>query len=356
MTRHLLRWALPAALAVTLAAPAAQAQSDGLVQRGLRAYQDVQFATAARMLRLALADTLGDGARTQALAYLGAAEVFAGPARRDSARSAFRRLVLLDPRHRPDPLVFPPQVLAVYDEVRRSTKAVRVEAAPEASFRPGGDGGGFIARLYGTSYHEVEVRIAKEDGAVVRTLYVGPVSDSLEVRWDGLDTDGADVRTGRYVLAVASRPSPGRPVVRMVQVPLRADLVALDTLALLPSLPDSLLRPERASLGAGIASLAAGLLVSGAALALPPLIADGTEPSGARFAVAGAVTLAGIVGLVTQPGRVRRRNVAANEATRAAWQRRVDELRVENARRRDAARLTVRVGTPRVIESVGEGR
>lgn len=354
MTRRRPAWAVAAALAVV--APAAPAQSSDFLARGVRAYEHVELAAAAMLLRRALAESLSTADRLRALTYLGATEVFGGPARRDSALSAFRRLLLLDPRQRPDRLVFPPQVLSVFDDARRGTKAVLVAAPSETRFKPGPGGEAFVAALYGASFHEIEVRIVREDGGLVRTLYVGPVGDSLEVRWDGLDADGAQVRSGRYLLSVASRPSPARSVVRVVQVPLHAELVAADTLALLPPLPDSLLRPERASLGAGIGSLAAGLLAGGAVLALPSLMADGAEPSGARFAVASAVTVAGIVGLVTQPAKVRRRNIAANLAIRAEWQRRLDELRAENARRRAAVRLTVRVGTPTVIESLGEGR
>jgi hypothetical protein len=355
VTRHLAGWACGAALAVALAAPQVQAQNDGLVDRGVRAYQDVEFAAAANLLRRALAGGLSDSQRIQALAYLGAAEVFVGPQRRDSARAAFRRLVLSDPRYRPDPLAFPPKVLAVYEDVRRATKAVRVQAPPEASFKPEVESGGLVVRLDATSSHEIEVRIGREDGTLIRTLYVGPVSDSLDVRWNGLDMNDGQVRSGRYVLSVASRWSLSGPVVRMVQLPLRVEFVAPDTLALLPMLPDSLLLPEQASLSAGIGPLATGLLAGGAAIALPSLVANGTEPSGAQFAVAGALSLAGIVGLVREPARVQRRHMAANAATRAEWQGRADSVRAENTRRRDAARLKVWVGPATVVDSLGAG-
>jgi len=355
VTHHLARWVCGAVLAVALAAPHAAAQSDGLVERGVRAYQDVEFEAAATLLRRALAGALSDSEQIQALDYLGAAEVFAGPQRRDSANAVFRRLALFDPRHRPDPLVFPPQVLAVYEDVRRATKAVRVEAPPEASFKPAIEGGGLVVRLQATSSHEIEVRVGREDGTVVRTLYVGPVSDSLDVRWNGLDLNDGEVRSGRYVLSVASRRSVSGPVVRMVRLPLRAEFVVPDTLAL-PTLPDSVLLPEQVSLSAGTGSLATGLLAAGAAIALPSLVADGTEPSGAQFAVAGVLSLAGIVGLVTEPGRVQRRHMAANAATRAEWQRRAESVRAENARRRDGKRLMVWVGPATAVDSPGGGR
>jgi hypothetical protein len=120
-------------------------------------------------------------------------------------------------------------------------------------------------------------------------------------------------------------------------------------------LADSLLLPEQLSRSAGVGSLATGLLASGAAIVLPSLVANGTEPSGAQFAVAGALSLAGIVGFVREPGRVQRRNMAANAATRSEWLRRADGVRAENARRRDAKRLMVWVGPATVIDSLGNG-
>lgn len=355
MTHRLAASAFAVALTLVLAAPRASAQSDGLLERGVRAYNDVEFEAAASLFRRALAGALSDSDQVQALDYLGAAEVLAGPQRRDSAQAAFRRLALFDPRHRLDPLIFPPQVLAVYEEVRRTTKAVRVETPSEVRFKPAVEVGGLAIRLHATSSHEIEVRIGREDGAVVRTLYVGPVSDSLEVRWNGLDMNDGEVRSGRYVLLISSRRSVSGPVVRVVRLPLRAEVVVPDTIAV-PTMPDSLILPEQVSLGAGTGPLATGLLAAGAAIALPSLVADGTQPSGAQVAVAGVLSLAGIVGFVTEPGRVQRRHIATNAATRAEWQRRAEAARAENARRRNAAHLIVSVGPATVMDSQGGGR
>ncbi len=343
------------ALLVLLAAPlrTTQAQGDSdLVTRAVRAYQNVEFDAAATLLRRALADNLAPDERTRALTYLGAAEVFrgGGGVRRVSAVAAFRRRLLLDPRQRPDRLVFPPQVVSVFEEVRRATKAVLAVAPAESRFRPGPGGGSFVATLFGTSFHEIEVRLARVDGTVVRTLYVGPMGDSLEVRWDGLDTAGAFVPSGRYVFTVASRLSPASPVLRVVQLPLETGLVVPDTLPVPPPPVDSLLLPEKATRGMGFRSLAGGLLAAGAVIALPPLVADGANASGIRFAVAGAVSFSGLVGFVTQrPGRALPGNIAANQGQRDAWRRRADAAQAENAARRREARLTVRVGTPVVM-------
>lgn len=334
-----------------LAAPGAAAQTGpppDLVARGVRAYEEVELAAAASWLRRALAERLSTSDQIRALTYLGATEVVRGPQRRDSAVAAFRRLLLLDPRQRPDGLVFPPAVLGVFDAVRRATKAVLVVP------RAGDERGGFVAAVYGTSSHELEVRLAREDGVVVRTLYVGPVGDSMEVRWDGLDGAGGYVASGRYTLSLASRPSVSGGVARLVLLPLEAELVVPEMLPLPPPLADSLLLPETTSRGRGRRSLAIGLVASGAALALPSLIADGSKPSQARFAVAGAVSVAGIVGFLTGHGRPLAANVATNQARRAEWQRRLAAVTAENEQRRRAVRLTVRAGTPAIIERGGE--
>src|SRR5213595_808067 len=107
---------------------AAQAAGSPFAE-GIRAYQNLDFDQAAALLWRDLARATGATAsaseRAQGLVYLGAADLFRG--RRDSAVAVFRRLVQLDPRYRPDRLVFPPEVTSVFDNVRVQTKTVTVE-------------------------------------------------------------------------------------------------------------------------------------------------------------------------------------------------------------------------------------
>src|SRR5207245_7789122 len=109
-------------LALLLAAPplAAQNGSAGeVMSSAVRAYRDLDFDAAARLLRRALtpplASELDDSTRARALTYLGAAEHYRD--RPDSATAVFRRLVVLVPRYRPDTLIFPPEITRLYDEV-----------------------------------------------------------------------------------------------------------------------------------------------------------------------------------------------------------------------------------------------
>jgi len=109
-------------LALLLAAPALAAQNGNaseVMTSAVRAYQDLDFDAAARLLRRVLspplASELDDSTRARALTYLGAAVHYRD--RRDSATAVFRRLVVLAPRYRPDTLTFPPEITRLYDEV-----------------------------------------------------------------------------------------------------------------------------------------------------------------------------------------------------------------------------------------------
>jgi len=133
-----------AALALLLATPLrAQNDSASQVMNGaVRAYRDLEFDAAARMLRRVLTPPLAigldDSGRARALTYLGAAEHYRG--RQDSAIAVFRRLVALAPRHRPDTLIFPPEITRLYDAVRSRVPPRIVVKAPDLlplpRFRP----------------------------------------------------------------------------------------------------------------------------------------------------------------------------------------------------------------------------
>jgi len=121
-------------LLLFLAAPlGAQGNSaSNTMAQAVRAYQDLEFDAAARLLRRVLAPPvaaqLKDAERARALMYLGAAEHYRG--RPDSAIAVFRRLVALAPDQRPDTLIFPPEVTRLYDGVRAGGATTIVAVAP----------------------------------------------------------------------------------------------------------------------------------------------------------------------------------------------------------------------------------
>ena len=333
---------LTLALAVARPRDAVAQTARDLVTQGVRAYRALEYDAAVALLKRSVADraigTLSTAERAQALTYLGATELFRG--RRDSAALAFADVVQLDPRYRPDELVFPPQVTNLFQEVRQATKMVSLAVPPVTEVRARLDR--FTARVFTSSLADVAVTLARDDGTPVRELYMGPVADSLTVTWDGFSAGGTPVATGRYVLRVAPRTAGAvAPPVR--QVTLDIEQQAADTLPWPPAPPTPALLPERTPAGPAVRSLAAGVAAAAAAIVLPSVMARGAGGSDARFAVGAAIGVAGVVGFIAQrPGRPLAANVQANTLQRDAWMRRLDSVKGENATRRATARLVIR--------------
>ncbi len=353
MTRvvALLAAAWLAALVAPRGAPA-QSAADVLAQ-GVRAYQDLEFDGAAGLLRRSLAfqgsEALPPAGAARALIYLAATELFRN--RRDSAAAAARRLVLLDPRFRPDELVFPPQVLALYEGVRRATPAVSARAPADTSIRPGADA--FAVRLYASTFHDVSATLGTEAGRVVRTLYAGPIGDSLALTWNGLDSAGARPPDGRYTLTVTSLDRERR-VVRTLRLPIELAQPLVDTLPHPAPPADSLLRPERRPFGPAVRALAPGALAGVAVVVLPAVVASREDASGARFLVGGTVAIAGIAAFLSHhPGRPIPGNAALNRTLRDDWRRAVDDVTRRNAQRLREVRMRIRASPPLLLTPEG---
>lgn len=346
-----MRRALLAALFVAAAAGPLRAQTPAsLIDRAKDAYNILDLNLAAGLIRRAfraveLGASLSDDARAEGLIYLAAAETLRGNA--DSATSAFRQLVLLAPRYRPDDLVFPPEVTTAFDGVRRGTKAVAVEIPQLAVLRVGQDL--FTVRLYASSFHQLVTRIVGADGRPVRTLYDGTIGDSLDVVWNGQNTAGSPLETGSYTLVMESR-APSGELLRLLRIPLDVELDRQDTLALPADVPDSLFLAERLSSSPGIESLVGGLVAGLAALALPSLVAPDADLSSARFGVAGAVTVGGLIGFFVNRGRPIPDNIEANRELRESYRAELDRVRNENRRRRTNVTIRVITGRPSAVE------
>jgi len=354
MGRRTALWtAVPAVAAVLLALPArplvAQDENRTLTS-ALQAYQNLEYETAAALFRRALAveapspDTLPTALRPKALTYLAASDYYRG--RKDSASVVFRRLIVQDPRYRPDPLIFPPEVTAAFENARRVMKVVAVVTPGDTSLRLGRDQ--YPIKMYASSFHEIVVGLEHPDGRFIKGIYAGPIGDSLDVSWDGFDSASVPA-DGNVVLTVTSRPTAGGEVVRVVRIMLDIHATHADTLPW-PTPPDTLFLPEKAPPGAAVRSLSGGLLGAAAVLLLPSVVGSGTHATGSRYVVVGALSLAGIVGFASQrPGVPLPDNVAKNLARRAAFQRQIDLTKQDNARRRIGVLERIRAGTPLVI-------
>jgi len=339
---------LAAALGLVAGAARAQTPAD-LIGRGVRAYQNLDYDSAAAFFQRALAKpdgALADSDRVRGLVYLGASDLYRD--RRDSAAAAFARVLRHDPRYRIDQLVFPPEITGLFQQVRLVTRAVAVVVPPSVELRGAGDA--LPIALYATTFHPVDVAVLKPDGSNLRTLYQGGVGDSLVVHWDGRAADGSPPDSGGYVLQVASRGADGR-VVRTVALPLDVARVRRDTLPWPAPVADSLLLPEQAPGRSGMRALGAGFATVLAIAVLPSLVAGSASGSANRFIVAGGIGIAAILGF-----RGERRpqpiaaNIAANRALQDAWQRQADSVHAVNVARTREVRLRIRTGAPQVTE------
>ena len=206
-----------------------------MVKRGMAAYRALEFDAAAALLRLSLTGpdgaALPDQVRAETYTYLGATEYFRG--RADSSVAAFRSALIADPLHRPDSLVFPPAVTDAFDAVRKRSVYVRFSAARDTTI-PFGEGL-YAVRLYASAPHEVTVDLTSEDGRAARHLYNGPIADSLDIHWEGLDPQKEAPLDGPAALMVRSRSSWGEQ--RVMRLPLRTELIRKDTLPYPPPRP-----------------------------------------------------------------------------------------------------------------------
>ncbi len=343
------------ALGLSVPAASTVAQSpDELVEQAVRAYGDLALDDSAWLLRRALNvagdDGLAEADRGRALMFLGASEVLRNNP--DSAGAAFRRLIFLDPRFEPDQLIFPPDVTMIFETVRQQTKTVGVQVGRETVLRLGQDR--LSAWTYASSPHEMRAEVTYDDGRLARTLYTGPIGDSLRLQWDGRDANGRTVESGRFLINVVSRDATGQ-MIRLVRVPLDVDVRLRDTIPHPPPPADSLLLPETWDGRRSFEALLGGLSVGAAVVLLPAALAPEANITGGRLAVAGAVSIAGIVGFVSRrPGRPIRSNVMANEFLRENWRDSIEVVTQQNAQLRGDVRVRIRAGAPVRIEGVGQ--
>lgn len=337
---------LLAAVLLTPAVARGQSASD-LVAQGIRAYGVREYDGGAWLLRRALssqgADALSPAETARALMYLTAIEVARN--QRDSALAVARRLLVVDPRYRPEDSTFPASVLALLQEAKRSAPGMSIRLVGDSAIRPGTTD--VIAlRVAAPTPAEVTAAVTSPEGRVLRTLYTGPIRDSLDLRWNGLDASGASPASGRYAITVT-------PVGRdrragwSLRLPIEVVRLNADTMPLPPEPPDSLFRPERGNSRSAFHALLPGVLAGAAIVILPKLVASDEHPTGARLVVGGAVTIAGVAAFLShRPGQNLPGNTLYNRTLRENWKRNAADITRRNADQRRQARIIVRPGAP----------
>lgn len=330
-------------LCLAPALPAKAQSAHELLTNGIEAYRSLDYTLAADLFHRAL-ETAGTGAlapgqRAGAWVYLGAAQSFLG--RTADARVSFRRALQADPRHRPDPLIFPPEIAAIFDEVRSRSHFVRVVASPDTVIQLGQHR--YRLQLVASSPHELTADLRTEEGRVIRRLYDGAIADTLEIFWDGFDSAGRLPGTGRLILNVQSDgPDPST-----VRVPLTATPLYTDSIDHPPPPPvDNTSASEPRPLWPAIGSLAGGLVAGTFAIALPELVSRDDRGGAGRYIVGGTLSLAGLLSFLAQRESRDDGRQQAQVNARNAWRAQLDRAIRENERRRASARLRITTGAP----------
>lgn len=307
--------------------------ADAPRERGIAAYDALRYDSAAEVLRHALAVMPAarppDSVRAATYIYLGAAEHFLG--RDTAAARAFDDALRADPRARPDTLIFPPEVGAAFARVRARTSYLAVGAPADTTIVP--DTGRYVVRVYVSASRHLRARLTDAAGDA-RGLYDGPVADSLALWWNGLDGGGNRMTDGRATLELTFGPDGADST---VQLPITLHTDAPDRVAA-PSAPP----PQRTADGGGgphVGALAAGVLAGVLVVVLPSFVSGSPHPTPARFALAGALGAAGLVGFVGPS-----RGAGAPQTavpTRELRSRERDAVDAMQSRRRRAAPLDI---------------
>lgn len=329
---------------------ATPAQERDPLERALAAYRGLDFDVAAERLRALLAP----GAATplsardslRALMHLGATEQFRD--RRAAAAEAYTALLLAEPRYRPDALIFPPEVSALFDDVRRTVRAVSVVSPDSASIITTTDR--LTMRLVVAGPHDVRALMLDPRGAPLRLLHEGTIADSVDIGWNARDAVGRLLEGGAYALLVTSHGDDGT-VLRSVELPLLVERIAPDTLPT-PVLDSSALRPETRAGRRSWRPVMVGMLAAGAAAALPAAVGSERDGLSLRYAVSAALGIAGVAGFLdgARPVPVAE-NVTWNRALRGRYGAEIERTREENARRRAEIRLRIATGSLRVMRT-----
>ena len=311
------------------------------IEQGISAYRSLQYPEAMSLLGAAFRSpqirSVPDSTVTRALVYLGASAILQG--QRDSAAAVFRAALQINPRARPDTLIFPPEITDAFEVVRTRSFFVALKGTRDTTIVPGREQ--HIMKLFASAPQTVNVEL-RAGSRTVRTLHSGHLADSLQIVWNGLDDAGNVPRDTNLTLVVTSASGLGRGNAPALSARVTLGITRPELLAMPPA-PDTVIRSVPVRAGVPMRSLAIGFLGGAAAIVLPAAIAGGDDAWSARYAVGAAIGTAGVVSFVSQIMKRERdmesSDARSREATR--YRNQVATINAENQRRRNAVRMRI---------------
>ena len=349
------RFVLAALLAIGAPLARAQAQtSTQLIETARARLEDVQPDSASALLVRALGNTSSVSASDQLRGWtlLGIAELMRGHP--SVARQAFRRALERDATLRIDSLAYLHSDLRQVFALEKDT--FRVENRDDAPLTVNTRMALDTIIQPGRGRYTIEVRPARRARVIASVVPAG--NESADPLW--ADTAAANpvsvftwnlrsgtgiVTPGRYALHIVANEGPGHQPI-LVSRTFTVSRMAVDTMSSAELPTDSLL-PE-VTMVRRPSSLIAGLALGAGAVMMTSLVANKDLNSGhgdpGRFVVAGAVSIAGVIGFLHS--RVERplpENIAFNQSLRDRYQRQGEDLGAENRRRMMNAPVRIRM-------------
>ncbi len=324
--------------ALAVAAPALAAQENALVRQAVAAYDDLDRATAIKLVNRALAERLSNADRARAYEVLAFSYAALDSVRQ--ATAAFKQMLVIDADADLDPGRISPKITGAFALALGQVLVVRKVQIDSAAFIAGTENVPVVFTV--THPARVRVRIVGAGGDVLIDSAVSP--GPTLTKWNGLMADGRAAVSGDYRMVIEA--SAGSDLYSRA-IPFRVAAAPVDTLPHLTSLPGYDLLPEmteppRSWRPLGIAALVtAG--VAGATLALNNSKL-GSASQTPLLIVSGSALLVGGLAVAKKPAAVpNTANIRYNNLVKEQLAKQNAEIVKENARRRTEVRLAITV-------------
>jgi hypothetical protein len=325
-------------LILTPAALASQDVQNATLRSAIQAYEALDFRQVIVQGRAALRQRLTTQERARAEELLGFA--FSATNQPDSAISAFREAILLDPDRQLDPRRVSPRITGYFNAALGQVLVVRQLRVDTARFISGTAGGGVPIRFTVTSPARVRTRAILGDNTLLVDSSI--VAGTMNLKWSGTLPNGDPVPPGRWRIVVEALGT-GQYTTSSYQ-DVQVTVGAVDTLPHLTALPgytelSETEIPPQSGRPLGIALLYTGFAGAGA-LALNN--GDLGTATGREIGVAaGAALITGFVMMLRKPApRPALGNIQYNRLLREQLARRNSEIATQNAQLRRQVQLT----------------
>lgn len=324
---------------VPAALPAQEPVQNATLRQAIQAYEALDFPQVIVQGRAALRQRLTSPERARAEELLGFA--FSATNQPDSAISAFKEAILLDPDRQLDPRRVSPRITGYFNAALGQVLVVRQLKVDTARFISGTPGSGVPIRFTVTSPARVRTRAISGNNALLIDSSI--VAGTLNLRWNGTLANGDPVPAGKWTIVVEAFGT-GQTTYSVSQE-VQVTAGAVDTVPHLTALPGYTELPEteippQSGRPLGIALLYSGFAGAGA-LALNN--GDLGTSTGREISVAaGAALITGFVMMLKKPApRPALGNIQYNRLLKEQLARRNTDIAQQNAQLRRQVQLSV---------------